>query len=322
MTARRRKDFSFDLWGDPKAALYEGNKATFTMNPKYGEGTSVFFNSELSLYPALSEYRLDSKLKGTDIVFYKQDSLYLGKLLKGKFALKGKGDKGLLLNEDDIFCFSGNFVFNEKFHFNYAKTIMTIGLFCYHEEIINAFEKRKWQTHTLKNFLRDPDLREGVLLNKTDALDSVTDDLYSAMISENYFTSFVKSLDLFNCVIEMMQRKAHTKVKTYKQQQVDTVIAIKHFLDQHLDTYYAMPKLAKMFNISLSRMQDIFTDYYNMSPYKYHLNKRLEKGNDLIVNSDIKITTIAELVGFKSYDKFFEAYKNRYGCNPSKHRVT
>ncbi len=320
MTTRERNDFSYDLWGDPKAALYEGNKVTYSMNPKYGEGTNVFFNSELSLYPVLSKYRLDFKKTGAGNVYYKQDSLYLGKVLKGKFALKGKDDKGLLLNEGDIFCFSGNFVFNERFHCNYMKTIMTIGLFCYHKEIINAFAQRRWPTQTLKGFLQSPDLGDGVLLNKTDALDSITDDLYSAMINDDYFASFVKSLDLFNCVIEMMQQKAHKKVKTYKQQQVDTVIAIKHFLDRHLDTYYAMPKLAKMFNISLSRMQDIFIAYYNMSPYKYHLNKRLEKGSDLIVNSDIKITTIAEMVGFKSYDKFFEAYKNRYGCNPSKHR--
>ncbi len=319
---KTRQDFSYDLWGDPKDAHYEVNRATFKMNPKYGEGTSVFFNSELAIYPALSKYRLDCKLTGTDIAFYKQNSIYLGKVLKGIFALKGKDNMGLLCNEGDTFCFSGNFILNEKFHYNNKKSIVTIGVFGYHKEIINAFEQRKWPTDRLRAMLEDPDLARGIILNKTDAINSVTDDLYNAMTNDNQFAAFVKSLDLFNCVIEMIDNKAHKKVKTYKQHQVDTVIEIKQFLDQNLSTYYAMPKLAKMFNISLSRMQQIFNDYYAMSPYKYHLNKRLEKANDLIINSDIKITTIAESVGFKSYDKFFEAYKNRYDCNPSKHRMT
>ncbi len=322
MATKSRQDFSFDLWGDPKDAHYEVNKATFKMNPKYGEGTSIFFNSELAIYPALSEYRLDCDLTGTDIAFYKQDSIYLGKLLKGKFALKGKNDERLLFNEGDIFCFSGNFVLNEKFHYNNTETVLTVGLFGYHKEILSAFEKRNWPTDTIKKFLIDPDLAEGVLLNKTDALNQVIDELYAAMTNDDQFSAFVKGVNLFNCVIDMMKRKTHKKVKTYKQQQVDTVIEIKHFLDQNLDAYYAMPKLAKMFNISLSRMQQIFAAYYNLSPYKYHLSKRLEKANHLIINTDEKMINIAKTVGFKSYDKFFEAYKNRYGCSPSKHRTT
>ncbi len=322
MTSETRIDFSYDLWGDPKLAHYEKNKVTFNMNPKYGEGRSTSFASELCLYPTLSEYRLDCKLEQPSVYFYKENSIYLGKVLKGRFSLKGKGNKSFLFNEGDIFCFSGNFLLNEKYHYNDKKMVLTAGLFGYHKDIIDAFKKRHWLTDSIKTFLEDPDLESGILLDNTYELNRIISDLHFAMTRDDSFTAFLRGLELFYSFIETMQKKDHKKIKTYKQGQVDTVIEIRNYLDKNLDTYYSMPELAGMFKISLSRLQSIFTDYYGISPYKYHLHKRLEKADDLILNTDIKITEIAKSVGFTSYDNFFKAYKNKYGYNPSKRRMT
>ncbi len=322
MNDKNRNDLSYDVWGDLDLAHCYGNKATFYINPKYGEGKSLFFDSDLCIYPVLTQYCLNFKLKKKNIYYYKENSLFLGKILKGKLALKTKDSKGMLFNEGDLFCFSGNFVLNEKYHFNDNRPVVIIGAFGYHKDIVNAFKTRKWPIHLLKNFLENPDLEKGVILNKTHELDQCVNDLYFAMTHNDGFVSFLKSLELFYSFAKTINNKKHQKIKTYKQEQVSTVIEIKHFLDNNLDTYYAMPKLAEMFHISLSRMQSIFEDYYNVSPYKYHLNKRLEKANYLILNTDIKITEIATIVGFTSYDNFFKAYKNKYGCNPSKHKIT
>ncbi len=321
MANQKRKDFSYDLWGDPADAHYDGNKAIFQMNPKYGTGRSVSLDSDIKVYPTLSESIFDFKIKRTAILFYKQDSIYLGKVRKGKFALKGKNNKGFLFNEGDIFCFSGNFYLNEKFHYNDKNTVLTIGIFGYHQEIIEAFKQHNWSIDILKNIFEDPALVEGVLLNKTHQLEQIFTDLYDAMFSDNRFVAYVKSIELFYSFINIINEEKYKNVKTYNEKQVEIVINIKKFLDENLDKYYSMPKLAEIFNISLSHMQSIFNAYYGCSPYKYHHNKRLEKAHNLILNSDIKITEISKLVGFSSYDKFFIAYKNMYGCNPSYHRM-
>ncbi len=322
MYGEKRKDLSYNLWGDPALGHYEKNKVTFYMNPRYGEGKSISFDSDLCIYPTLTEYTLDYNLIKDNICFYKENSIFLGKILKGKFALKGKDNNGMIFKEGDIFCFSGNFVLNEKYHFNDKQSVSIIGVFGYHKEILDAFDKRNWSTSSVKSFLEDPDLEKGIVLDKTYELNRIIDDLHVSMSNDDCFTSFLKSLELFYYFSQTMKKKEHKKIKTYKQEQVDTVIEIKNYLDNNLDCYYSMPKLASMFNISLSRMQSIFVDYYNLSPYKYHLNKRLEKSKDLIVNTDIKMIEIAKMVGFTSYDNFFKAYRSRYGCNPSEDRMT
>ncbi len=321
MINKTRKDFSYDLWGDPALAICDGNRAIFEMNPIYGKGTSISLGSDVCIYPTLSEYSINLKQSKSNIPFFKDDAIWLGKILDGKFLIKGKNNLNILLTKGDVFCISGNYTFNEKFHMEEEILIKTIGIFAYYNEIMAVLKKNNWKLSIIKNILNKSDLKVGIKLSKTYGIEKILDDLYISMKDDNRFVAYVKSIELFSSFINIINEEKYKNAKTYNEKQVEIVISIKKFLDENLDKYYSMPKLAEMFNISLSRMQSIFNDYYGFSPYKYHLNKRLEKAHDLIINSDIKITEIARLVGFNSYDKFFLAYKNMYGCNPSKYRM-
>lgn len=322
MNTKNRDDFSYDLWGDPELAIYDGNKVTFQMNPKYGSGKSISLDSVVGLYPTLSEHCLNFKIKNSNIFFFKKDVLFIGKVLNGKLVIKGKDNLSLLFKKGELFCFSGNLILDNKHYYNDERSVLLVGIFGYKNDILNSFRKNGWSTNLVKKVLENSVLKTALMINKTYQIEQILSDLYCAMSTDDRFTSFVRGVDLFHYFVEMMANNQYSKAKTYTEQQVDNVIEIKNFLDNNLDTYYSMPKLAEMFNVSLSRMQSIFADYYNDSPYRYHLNRRLEKANDLILNTDIKIITIAVSVGFTSYDNFFKAYKNKYGFNPSKHRMT
>ncbi len=321
MNDENRSDLSYDLCGDPRLAERDGNKFTFKMNPKYGKGKSISIYNESGIYPVLNEFSLSFNIKKS-IPFYKENAIYLAKVLEGNILIRNNDKLNILISEGDIFFISGNYSLNEKFIFEKEKVIKSVGLFTYSNELLNVFKKNNWNTDIIKDILYNDELKSGIKLLKTDYLDNILNDLYISMRDDNRFISYIKSMELFNCFLEDLNKNKHMKMKTYKEEQVENVIRIKKFLDENLDTYYSMPKLAKMFNISLSRMQSIFTDYYNYSPYKYHLHKRLERSNELILNTDIKITEIAKIVGFASYDNFFKAYKTMYGFTPSKQRMT
>ncbi len=320
MDRKNRDDFSYDLWGDPRYALRDGNQYTFQMNPRYGKGTSMSLDSETGIYPTLTSYAFHSKIKKDKILFYKENSLYVGKILKGKFLMKRKDNQTIIFDKGDIFCVSGNQRINQDYYFNYNTAIEMIGIFGYHQNIFNYFKQNQWPIKRLKTILESQELQTGVLLKRNDSLESIFHDLYNAMVEEDRFVAAVKGLDLFYALIQTMENKEYIKTRTYTPQQVDRVIEIKNFLDQHLDTYYSMPQLANRFNMSLSGLQRVFMEYYSVSPYQYHLNKRLEKAHESILQTDMKITAIAPSVGFSSYDNFFKAYKNKYGCSPSAHR--
>ncbi len=322
MINKTRKDFSYDLWGEPVSNSDE-NRLIFNMNSKYGTGKSVSLKYDTGIYPTLSSSNLDFKLNDSmNIHYFKTNAIYVAKILNGKVMIKGEDGLNILFKEGDIVCFLGNYIINQKYAFEGSVKMKAIGIFAYVEEILEVFKKNNWDTNIIYNILYNTDLKLGVKLSKTNSLVEILNELYEATKDDNRFVAYIKSMELFYYFIKAMNNKKHSKAKTYTEAQVESVVNIKNFLDNHLDAYYSMPELAEMFNISLSRMQSIFTDYYELSPYRYHLMKRLEKANDLIINTDIKIVEIAKSVGFTSYDNFFKAYKNKYGFNPSKHRMT
>lgn len=309
--------FSYNLWGIP--SFFDGHKFLMDINPKYGSGNMIGLAFDTGLRVSLAKYKIRFKLE-KPIFQYKEDLFYMGKVLKGQYFIKENENNSLLFNEGDIFCFLGNYFLNPQNHS--VEETEVIGIFGYKGEVIEAFIKRKWYTDKIKKIFNDSDLKKGIVLSKTAELENIIDSLHIALTDDDRLRAYVKSMDLFYYFLVNYNKKMYTKSKTYTEEQVDTVIKIKQFLDEHLDTYYTMPKIAAMFNISLSRMQSIFRDYYKLSPYRYHLNARLERANELILGTDMKIDSISKSVGFSSYNKFFKAYKEKYHCNPSKHRIS
>ncbi len=319
MSEKIREDLSYSVWGETKN--YDESKFSMEMNSKWGKGFMIGFSSDIGINTSLSTYHLDFDAGETiSKNLYKENLFCIGKVIKGQYFIKEKMKNSILFNENDIFCFSGNYFLNSIYHNKEECEILCV--FGYNKEIINYFKTRKWYTDKIKNILNDSDLRNGIVLFGTNELDKILSDLYGAIKNEDRFSVYAKSIHLFHYFTDNYNKKIYKRSKTYTDEQVETVIKIKEFLDNNLDTYYPMPKIAEMFNISLSRMQSIFSDYYKMSPYRYHLNIRLEEANDLIINTDVKIITIAKMLGFTSYNKFSAAYKNKYNCNPSKHRMS
>ncbi|MDO5725900.1 MAG: AraC family transcriptional regulator [Tissierellia bacterium] len=289
------------------------------MNPKYGHGNMKGFNTDIGIAVSLAKYRFINFNLEKARKQFKEDLFYMAKVLKGQYFVKQDDNSNLLFNEGDIFCFMGNYSINPKFYFDQDTSIL--GVFGYRSDIINAFTKKAWFTDRIEKILNDEDLKNGIVITKTYELEKDFESLYNAIEDDDRFSAYTKIVNIFQYFITNYDKSIYTKSKTYAEAQVDTVIKIKSFLDNNLNQYYPMPKIAEMFNISLSRMQSIFMDYYKLSPYRYHLNARLERANYLILNTDMKIGDIAKSVGFNSYNKFVKAYKTKYDCNPSKHRT-
>lgn len=325
LDSSNRDDIAYDLWGDVivrnllgKTIIHDENKFEMKLNDKYGVGSIVGLYFDTGLSAGLTAYKLEYNLE-SPVKLYKKDMFFIGKILKGQFSFEVENDSKIFFNEGDVFAFSGNYYLAPQYYSQ--EKLEMIGVFGYRSEIIETLKKRKWYNHEIETILNDIDLKTGIKLSKTNEVEQIFSSLYLSVIDENRMTAYIKTLDLFYYFMSNYDKKMYTKSKTYTEKQLDTVIRIKEFLDSNLDVYYPMHNLADMFNISLSRMQSIFTAYYGLTPYRYHLNARLEKANELIINSDHKITEIVRSLGFNSYNKFTKAYRDKYNCNPSSHRI-
>jgi len=78
---------------------------------------------------------------------------------------------------------------------------------------------------------------------------------------------------------------------------------------------------ANFLNISPRKLNALFQETFNISPYAYFLNLRIKKAKEILYSSDdLMIKTIAEKVGFRSVSHFVATFRKTVGLPPSQFR--
>lgn len=78
-----------------------------------------------------------------------------------------------------------------------------------------------------------------------------------------------------------------------------------------------LEELAFLTGMSLSSFKRKFKSIYGTSPTKYFISKRLEKAQNLIKTTDLRISEIAYDCGFTDTSYFSKTFKNYYNISPS-----
>ncbi len=84
--------------------------------------------------------------------------------------------------------------------------------------------------------------------------------------------------------------------------------------------FIGIDALAKIFNISSSKLKMDFKSVYGTSILQYHIDKKMELAMQLIVNTTMQIKHIAKEVGYESSSKFSATFKKKHGKLPSEVR--
>lgn len=80
-------------------------------------------------------------------------------------------------------------------------------------------------------------------------------------------------------------------------------------------------ELAYMCHLSRRQFQRSFKDYFQVTPYEYILNKRMEKAYYLLKESTLSITEIALSCDFGDSNYFSRLFKNRTSKTPNEFRL-
>ena len=64
-----------------------------------------------------------------------------------------------------------------------------------------------------------------------------------------------------------------------------------------------------------------FKKCFGETPYQWMLDRKMEEIDSLVANSDMSITEIAQMYGFKSISHLVNLYSKRYGVPPGKNRL-
>jgi len=118
-------------------------------------------------------------------------------------------------------------------------------------------------------------------------------------------------------IIYRIDRMVNEKQYTY-----DEFYIIKKYIEENLDYSIDIDILSKMSGYSYHYFRHKFKEQTKISPKQYILNRRIEYAQNLLLNSPISITNIAQICGFNCSSQFNSAFKKRIKMTPTEYRRT
>lgn len=96
--------------------------------------------------------------------------------------------------------------------------------------------------------------------------------------------------------------------------------AMINFIAEFYDQAIHLSDIAKSANISNSECLRCFSKQFQISPYQYLMNYRLEKARILLETSNLTISEIALETGFSQSSHFGKYFKNKFKTTPREYR--
>lgn len=114
------------------------------------------------------------------------------------------------------------------------------------------------------------------------------------------------------------RRKDRRKYVTWENEQ--KMFSVKNTIDRDILNVPSMGELAKIGEMSESKLREAFKNLYGIPIYSYIRRETMKKGMQLLSSDHLSIRDVAEKCGFKNPSKFTEAFKDIHGITPSEFR--
>lgn len=138
-------------------------------------------------------------------------------------------------------------------------------------------------------------------------------DFYSLQVQANIYTLLIEIV-----------RKNRKEIINEKESHTDTDFSFYNILE-YIDTHSGEPleihKLAEMCHMSYSHFAKLFRENYGRSCKEYITYIRLNKAQDLLLNTDYDLNYIAQETGFFDCSHFIRTYKKWKGITPKQERL-
>ena len=95
---------------------------------------------------------------------------------------------------------------------------------------------------------------------------------------------------------------------------------LSQIMEANFSYNLALEEFAKLSHRSLSTFKRDFRKYYNQSPGKWLLQKRLDYSAVLLKNPALNVSQVALDCGFEDLSHFSRAFKDKFGTSPAHYR--
>lgn len=98
--------------------------------------------------------------------------------------------------------------------------------------------------------------------------------------------------------------------------------AVSDFIDEHTGEKISIEMICKEFNVSRNYLYNKFHENFHSTVNDYIIDRKMSKAKELLKNTNLSISLIADKIGMGTYTYFSRLFKDRCGISPLNYRKT
>lgn len=156
------------------------------------------------------------------------------------------------------------------------------------------------------------------LLN-TDELASLTNKLFSNMISNDPFKDVLADLLFKELLIRIIQQQQLGELVEPSVSGNDEMSNLKKYIREHLTERITIEDLSRKANMSKATLFRIFKDEYGITPMELVIRERLRKAKEML-SANMSIKEVCYACGFTDVNYFSRLFKARENMTPGNYQ--
>lgn len=276
----------------------------------------------------------------TDVVYYSELNEWFTYNAFRSFSLKYVIDKCIhyKVGNKEHSVNSGSFLLackqpNVKAYFNSKTIVKSICIDICPDTIAEAFsvmsakDDLAFDNYRAKHF-NYPEFFEAVCPAGVSAFGKKLDGLVASIkngeaekvIDKEWFLDLVEKIICHEYGNYLAMNGLHSVKLETRKELLRRLNSGRQFMNENYLNIDSIHEIATASNLSEFHFYRSFRQAYDITPYQYILNKRLELANELIRQGTMSITEISLHCNFPDLFTFSKAFKRKYGLSPSRMR--
>ena len=158
--------------------------------------------------------------------------------------------------------------------------------------------------------------------DKNKEIEKMVNNIVSEFASSEWMNMLAVRSGITLMLIHMARRLNLNEKKVPKPSEQDmSVYNVLEYIDEHSADPLEVSALAKMCNMSYSNFARLFRENYGRSCKEYIQYIRVNKAQDLLLNTDFDLDYIAQETGFYDCSHFIRQYRKWRGITPKQERL-
>lgn len=181
------------------------------------------------------------------------------------------------------------------------------------------FNQSDFETYLLNHsfFIGKYNLNNSLLVQKLMQIAKCLPDKQdSNYLKENLYSDLGETFVLEQILVfEQLSRLKYSNYKV-SHENFRRLNTAKEFMDNHFLTNLHLDQIARIACMSMHRFVRQFKNVFDVSPYQYLLQKRLDFSKSLLLQGR-QLSEVAFLTGFSDPSAFSKAFKNKFSVTPT-----